>query len=114
MRIGKDQLATLNAIARDGFHNRLITFLRKEIPEEVASMDDVALRDHIIASEKRAEPHGIQSEAGITQFVCLTFLAGTKFDEIPEVKAFLETPEGAMTAEEKLKHLIDQLQADRG
>ena len=114
MRLGKGQLAAMNEAARENFRKRLSTFLREEIPEETAPMDDFALRQRIVYSEQRAEPYGIESEAGIAQFVCLTFLAGSEFDEIPAVKVFLKSPQTAMTAEERLDYLIDQLASDKG
>jgi hypothetical protein len=109
MRIGKQQLAAMNEMALENFHKRLIAFLREEIPEETASMDNSALRQRIVDCEQRAEPHGITSEAGIAQFVCLTFSAGPEFDEIPEVKTFLETPDEEMTTEQKLDQLVEEL-----
>jgi len=114
MRIGKQQLAAMNEMAGENFHKRLIAFLREEIPEETASMDNSALRQRIVYSEQRAAPYGIESEAGIAQFVCLTFLAGPEFDGIPEVKAFLETPDEEMTTEEKLDQLVEELANDEG
>lgn len=114
MLIGKEQLSAMNEMARENFHKRLIAFLREEIPEETATMDDAALRHRIVYSEQRAEPYGIESEAGIAQFVCLTFLAGPEFDAIPEVKAFLETPNEDMTSEEKLDQLVEELAGDEG
>ena len=112
MRLGKEQLAAMDEMARESFHKRLIAFLRKEIPEETVSMDDAALRQRIAYSEQRAALHGINSEAGIAQFVCLTFLAGLEFDEIPDVKAFLETPNEEMTSEDKLDQLVEELGGD--
>jgi hypothetical protein len=114
MLLGKKQLAAMNQMAHENFHKRLIAFLREEIPEETASMDDAALRQRIVYSEQRAAIYGIRSEAGIAQFVCLTFYAGPEFDEIPDVKAFLETPDEAMTSEEKLDRLVEELASDKG
>jgi len=112
MRLGKEQLAAMDSAARENFRKRLIAFLREELPDETASMDDTALRQRIVYSEQRAAPYGIESEAGIAQFVCLTFLAGPEFDEIPDVKAFLETPDEELTSEEKLDQLVEELAAD--
>jgi hypothetical protein len=114
MLIGKAQLAAMNEMARENFRKRLIAFLREEIPEETASLDDSGLLQRIVYCEQRAAPYGIESEAGIAQFVCLTFMAGPDFDSIPEVKAFLETPHEAMTAEEKLDLLVEELASAKG
>ena len=112
MRIGKDQLAAMNDAAREDFRRRLIQFLREELPEETASMDDTALRQRIVGSEQRGAPYGIESEAAIAQFVCLTFLAGPEFDEIAEVKLLLQAPDTGMTPEEKLNQLVEVLASD--
>lgn len=72
-------------------------------------MEDVALLERITESERRASIYGIESEAGIAQFVCLTFVAGPIFDEIPEVQAYLKEP--GLDAEEKLNELAEHLAA---
>lgn len=109
LKIRIEQMEALNQAASSAFYQRLIRFLRKEIPEATSSMDETALIKHIIESEQRAAQYNIVSEAGIAQFVCLTFAAGPEFDAIPEVRDYLEQP--GLNAEEKLDELINYLNA---
>ncbi len=109
LKIRTEQIEVFNQTASSAFHRRLAGFLRKEISEATCLMDDAALMKHIVASEQRAAKYNIVSEAGIAQFVCLTFAAGSEFDEIPEVHAYLIHPE--LNAEEKLDELINYLNA---
>jgi hypothetical protein len=109
MRFRKEQIEAMGRSARDDFYGRLRRFLREELPDETATFDDAALRERIQESERRAARYGIESELGITQFACLTFAAGPNFDEIPEVREYLEA-EG-MGPEDKLDELVDYLQA---
>ena len=106
-RLTKEQLIQIDKSPRADFHLRLIDFLREQLPEQTGKMDDVALLQRIVESEKKAARYGISSEAGVSQWVCLTFLGGTRFDEMPEVNAFLHEPEPA--PEQKLQKLVDCL-----
>lgn len=109
LTIRKEQLIKLDQKTTQAFHKRLLLFLRKEIPEATATMDDIALMEHIVESERKASKYKIESEAGISQFVCLTFVAGLEFDGIPEVHEFL-TMEG-FNPEEMLDELVNYLSA---
>jgi hypothetical protein len=104
-----EQLNKLDQIANQAFHKRLLLFLRNEIPEGTATMSDAELMQRIVESERRASKYKIESEAGISQFVCLTFSAGLAFDDIPEVREFL-TLEG-FNPEEMLDELVNYLSA---
>lgn len=114
MKIRPDQMEAMAAAASSDFHRRLKDFLRQELPDETASMGDEALLTRIVESERRAGMYTIKSESGIAQWVCLTFHAGSEFDDSPEVRAFLSTPVGDTSAEDRLNDLIDQLAADEG
>lgn len=114
MRLSNEQLAELNSRARDRFRTNLCVFLRNEIPEETSVMDDAALLERISVCERRSEKYGITSDAGIAQFVCLSFLAGPGFDEIPEVQALLVTQDDDMSVEERLEALVDELADEQG
>jgi len=107
LQIRKQQLDSLDQASEVDFHQRLMRWLHQELPEATREMDDAALLDWIVQTERRAARYGITSEAGIAQSVCLTFAAGPKFDEIPEVRAFLEEP--GPDPEEKLDMLVDYL-----
>lgn len=107
LKLRKEQFETFENVAQGDFHQRLLTFLRTELPEDTARLDDAALLERIKDSERRALTHGILSEAGISQFACLTFMGGPTFDEIPEVHAYLQEP--GLEPEEKLEELVDYL-----
>jgi hypothetical protein len=109
LRIRKKQIDTFDKSAQADFHQRLLAFLRAELPKETAAMEDAALLERIVDGERRASAYGIESDAGIAQFVCLTFMAGPAFDEIPEVRAYLQEP--GMEPEDKLAELVDYLTA---
>ena len=109
LKIRTEQMEVFNQTASSAFHRRLVRFLRKEIPEATSPMDDTTLMKYIVESEQRAAKYNIVSEAGIAQFICLTFAAGPEFDEIPEVHDYLEHPD--LSAEEKLDELINYLRA---
>jgi len=104
LKLPSKQIEMLNKEPTSAFHNQLMTFLRKEISEATSEMDGDALQKYIVNSEKRAEKYNINSEAGIAQFICLTFVAGPEFDEIPEVKNYLM--ESNIDPDEKLIELI--------
>lgn len=114
MKIRQDQMETLSLAIRNDFHRNLLEFLRKELPKETAEFNDAALYKRIEESEERAAVYEIQSQAGIAQFVCLTFAAGPEFDTIPEVHAYLTTSETQLTPEERLNVLVDELADEEG
>lgn len=107
LKLRKQQIETFDKVAQVDLHHRLLKFLRTELPEETASLEDDALLKRIKDSEHRASVYGIVSEAGIAQFTCLTFTGGPSFDEIPEVRAYLQEP--GLEPEEKLEELVDYL-----
>lgn len=110
MKIRAEQLEELEERAREDFHRRLALYLRDELPEETAALDDAALRELIAESEQRAAVYQITSEAGVAQFVCMTFIAGPTFDDLPLVRQYLSEP-GA-DAELRLAELMDDLAAE--
>jgi hypothetical protein len=109
LNIREDQMDALAKAARADFHQNLLKFLRAELPEETAEFNDEGLLARIAESERRAAVYEIVSQAGISQFTCLTFLGGPKFDEIPEVREFLVADVPGLDAEDKLEMLIDEL-----
>jgi hypothetical protein len=110
LKIRRKQLAALEDVARADFYKRLATYLREELPEETEGLDDAALHDLVSESERRASGYGITSEAGLAQFVCMTFIAGPAFDDLPLVRQYLSEP-GA-DAEQRLAELVDDLASE--
>ena len=112
LEIQPEQMRALEQSTRLRFHNQLKEFLREELAEETASMSDQSLLDQIADSERRAKKYGIESQSGIAQFACLTFVAGADFDEIPEVRELLADPTSDLEPEERLELLVEELADD--
>ena len=47
MKIRPEQCLEFEKVAHADFRNRLVEYLRTELPEETAEMDDQALRDRV-------------------------------------------------------------------
>ncbi len=110
-QIRPEQMDVMGKAVREDFHRRLMKFLREELPEETAKIDDSTLLTYIAESEGRAAVFDITSQAGISQFVCLTFLGGRTFDQIPEVHQYLLQEDPEMHVEDKVEVLIDEIAA---
>ena len=108
LRIRKEQMNALDGAAQNVFHQQLLTYLRREMPDVTEEFSDAALLRRIEESEDRAAKYGIGSNAGVAQFVCLTFISGVEFDEIPEVNALLKSDHD--DPEELLSDLVDCLE----
>lgn len=109
-RLNEHEFRSFDRSPNADFHYRLIGFLREQLPDETAEMSDEGLLGRVLESERRAARYGVESEAGITQWMCLTFLAGHAFDEIPEVASYLREPEPA--PDEKMDELVDNIESE--
>lgn len=90
--IKREQLQLFDAVAERDFHNRLLSFLREELPEYTADMDDTGLRLFIREAQSHAERHGIESDQGIAQYVCLALETSPTFADAPEISSYLHQP----------------------
>ena len=106
-KLTKEQIRIFDSIARAKFHERLAAYLREVMPEEANEYSDDALIGYIAASAGRASKHGIETEAGIAQWTCLSLVAGVDFDDDPLVQEYFRAP--GMDQEEKLESLVDGL-----
>ena len=106
-RIPRQQLEALDRIASADLHERIADFLRAEMAEETAELSDAELLALIRRAHAKAATHGIESDAGIAQYVCLSLEAGLDFGDQPEIAQFLAEP-GA-DPEEQLDYLVDLL-----
>lgn len=111
-RISMEELKMIDLSPRVDFHYRLIQFLHEELRDVVVNMDDIALLERIRESERRGARYGVESEAAVSQWVCLTFLAGPDFDDMPEVRAYLKEPEPS--PDEKMEELIKNIEEELG
>lgn len=108
LRIRPEQYTAFEEAAHADFHRRLTQYLRAELPEQTAEMDDRALAHRVADAERRATAHGVVTENGVAQFACLTFLGGPEFDQMPEVREYLHEENG-LTPDEKVETLVDYL-----
>ncbi len=111
IEIRPEQMEAFEQVAEHQFHKRLALFLRTEIPDDAGVMSDDELNERIIDAERRAKSYGIRSEASVAQFACLTFYAGPRFNEEPDVHAYLSRPDH-MAPEQKLDLLVHELPDD--
>lgn len=108
-KMRSEQIDAFDKASASLFHRRLMSFLRLEMPEATTAMSDNDLLKYIVDKERRAEQYNITSDAGIAQFVCLSFAISEDFDELPEVKAYLQGDD--LDPEEKLDELVNYLDA---
>lgn len=99
------QLFDTNALA--GFHRRLADFVRTEIREATAFLGDEELAQFIGEQDHEARLLGIESEAGVTQFVCLALAFGPGFHKLADAQSYFALPN--ISPEEKLDELVNYL-----
>lgn len=105
--IRSDQIEALTAAASEDLNQRLIAFLREEMPVQTSDYDDRALLDLICEAKQKAKSFNILSDAGIAQFMCLTLAAGLEFWEEAAVTAYLNAP--GDDTEERLNNFVECL-----
>ena len=111
MKIESRQGGALEQAARRDFHQRLCRFLREEMPDATAAMDDVSLHKYIEARHSVATRYGLHTEAAVAQFVSLSFATEMPLEEIPEVRSILELCANSdpATAEEYFAEVVECL-----
>ena len=109
MRIRSEQLQTLDDAARADLYQRLAAYLRRQLPAATGGLSDSALLERIAAAAGKAVGYGVKTDAAVSEFVCISFAAGERFDEMPEVQAYLSQP--SMTPDLKVRMLARQVVA---
>ncbi len=89
-KIRPDQIQEIETSRRARFHHELLALLRIQIPEQVRLYDDAALLKKIVAGHERARSFGIESERGVSRFIGLQLITSPPFDELPQVRDYLE------------------------
>lgn len=92
LTIHPDQIEKMQAARRDEYHHQLAVYYRTNVPDLVAKMDDAALEARIAVAVTKARGHGAVSDTALLQFTTMSLVAGERFDEHPEIKAYLATP----------------------
>ncbi|QRK12328.1 hypothetical protein JQX13_21255 [Archangium violaceum] len=103
--IRREQLNAFDAVAERDFHLRLMHFLREELPEQTAELDEEQLLKYIKEATQCAGRHGIESDLGIAQYACLALATVPTLADTPRIAAFLRTP--GTDPEEQLDALIE-------
>ena len=114
MIIRDEQMQAFEGQSRANFHRQLMDYLRQELPEQTKPLDDAALREQIMESERRAANYGIETQSGIAQWTCLTFALGREFDAIPQIHAFLGAQDLPDDPETRLSSLVESLNSVLG
>lgn len=107
MKIRKEQMASFEEMAWADFYPRLVEFLRTEMPDQTVDMSDLELSEFVSDAQAKSQAHGIESEASVAQFACLSLEAGLDFADDPEIAEFLHQPN--TEPEEQLDALVDKL-----
>jgi hypothetical protein len=107
MLIRSEQVTEFRSAQSQAFERRLISFLRLNLPIGTKEMTDHQISERISFCKHHGKSYDIDSESGIAMFVCLTFLPGTRFYEIPAVDKFLRRP--TPSGNQKLIHLTQSV-----
>jgi hypothetical protein len=93
LTIRSAQIAAMEENMRPDYHDRLVSYFQRKIPEHTARYQDPALRRLVAESERKARNYGLITRDGIARFVGLSIIIGPGFDEEPNTKLFLSLPE---------------------
>jgi hypothetical protein len=105
--IRDEQVAALDQAARVQFYARTAQLLKETLPELTVGLSEEELRRRVVEGERKARAHGVTTERGITQFICLGMVAGPEFDEHPDVQALFRHP--GLDPDEAVQALVDRL-----
>lgn len=106
LHLSKEQLQSLDTEAERHFVDRGCAFLRSHATAEVSRADDDQLARFVRESRDVAGSHGVTSERGIMKWCLLRLIAGSSFQDKPEIRAFLaEQQQG----EHAVRMLLDRL-----
>jgi hypothetical protein len=101
-----EQFEELERAWQADFHQYLAGIYREHLPVVTAPLDDATLLQRVVAADKKARAHGIETKRGIAQYVGIALVNGPDFDEHPEIQRYFQMP-GA-TPDEKMQYLTDR------
>ena len=107
VQISNEQLKVFQQATRADFQLRLATFMRTELPDETEHMSDAELLEFVETAQATSERHGVESEAGIAQYACMSLELGPHFGDEPEIADFLQAP--GSEPEDQLDDLLELL-----
>ncbi|HYO55754.1 hypothetical protein [Archangium sp.] len=105
--ISKQQMQSLESALERRFVTRVIEYLKKHLPEEVARRERKALEEQVMADIQVAKGHDIRQDADLAKWCFMAFICGSKFYEAEDIREFLKEP--LMSASVKVDYLMRSL-----
>lgn len=92
MIIRGEQMGALDNAATADLHHRIALYLRRKLPDHTNHFNDATLLQKVTASASKADKYGVKTDRGIAEFVCIAFVTGENFDEVPDIQTYLTQP----------------------
>lgn len=89
--INDRQFIALGNAADEDLYQRIAVYLREKF-DNIGDLSEAELLERVKVSALKAQGYGVKTDAGIARFVCVSFIAGAGFDELPEVNKYLTQP----------------------
>jgi hypothetical protein len=110
LTITAKQIAHFETNARSEFKRRVVTYLRKTLPErQLAEVDDTALLTWVGARHEEAAGFGIMGQRALALWAFLAAVLGPDFYLEPAIRDYLEQP--AANPDTKVDELARSLEA---
>jgi hypothetical protein len=103
--LSKQQMTALRVRERDVFAQELFEEMQEKHPDRFARLGEMEMREWIKNGCTQPKRYGIQTEAGIRDYVSLMMQLGRNFDEDPELPWASDLLKRRLPALEKLKRL---------
>ena len=107
MIIRSEQLQVFTKAANESFQRRVAAYLRQNLPELTAGVDNEELDRRIETWQSRAARYGVTTERAIAKWCFLAMVTSESFDEQPELHEYLSQPNPDPAA--KIDTLMDAL-----
>lgn len=92
MIVRSEQLHAFQDSVNRSFQRRVATYLRKNLPEHTASVEDEELNNRIATWQSRAARYGVTTERAIAKWCFLAMATCETFDEQLELHEYLSQP----------------------
>ncbi len=106
LKINKAQLETMRDAHVHFYKERLISFLKRRMPQQVNALDQKEFDLLISGGIERARHHGFSSEQQITLYVVLCLRFGPDFDRLEPWACQILTGSGDSDSYERLELLL--------
>ena len=108
LRIREDQMAALEGARTQKSRRKIAAYLRKIDPAQTAAMSDGELVEFVQLSERSGRNLGLRSERAQGLWASMTLASHGRIANRPEVRAYLQTPDGT-SADERVRRLVARL-----